>query len=199
MTGFKARNNFSGAYLHWAHAPNIITSVFYVAFRNIPAFRVRVFVKHKSYFHCISKQGKFFEVYSQAQFKNILGKLHYATLFVKTWSHKKRNLCLDNWHLCYVPETTEHCLVGCKDAILLWDVLQQTQQTMFLVNNSHTVRYLLPSLDEVSYDKFYLIGIHSVWKRRMRDRNAESITSLCWHFIRVAAHIKNVCVNLTFS
>uniref|UniRef100_A0A224YGQ8 Uncharacterized protein n=1 Tax=Rhipicephalus zambeziensis TaxID=60191 RepID=A0A224YGQ8_9ACAR len=32
-----------------------------------PVYRTRVFVKHESYFHCISKQRKLFSLYFQAE------------------------------------------------------------------------------------------------------------------------------------
>ncbi|XP_037528199.2 uncharacterized protein LOC119405434, partial [Rhipicephalus sanguineus] len=118
------------------------------------------------------------KMYISPNSKTFFYKLHSETLPVKTWLQTKGIFVSSvNCCLCDVPETIEHCFVSCKDAILFWDVLQRTLQKEFEIN-SYTTRYLMPTpRDEVPYDMFLVIGMHSLWKTRMQDRNAEPITS----------------------
>uniref|UniRef100_L7LZ34 Putative tick transposon n=1 Tax=Rhipicephalus pulchellus TaxID=72859 RepID=L7LZ34_RHIPC len=139
------------------------------------------------------------KMYISPNSKTFFYKLHSETLPVKTWLQRKGIFVSTvNCRLCDVPETIEHCFVSCKDAILFSGVLQRTLRKKFTIN-SYTVRYLMPtSLDEVPYDMFFLIGIHSLWKTRMQDRNAEPIISSRTHFIRMAIHLKDVYDELDF-
>lgn len=98
-----------------------------------------------------------------------------------------------------VPETIEHCFISCRDAILFWDVLQRTLQKDFVLN-PHSVRYLLPaSCNDVAFDMLLLIGMHSLWKTRMLQRNAEPIISSTAHFIKMVTSAKRCIVRANQS
>ncbi|XP_037502956.2 uncharacterized protein LOC119377650, partial [Rhipicephalus sanguineus] len=133
------------------------------------------------------------KMYLSPDTKTFFYKLHTDTLPVKSWLQRKGIFVSSvNCRLCDVPETVEHCFISCKDAILFWDILQRTVQKYFNIN-SHTIRYLLPtSLDEVPFDMFFLMGLHSLWKTRMQDRNAELTTASSMHFMRMALHVKDI-------
>lgn len=139
------------------------------------------------------------KMYIPPNSKTFFYKLHSETLAVNTWLERKGIFIPSvNCRLCDVPETIEHCFVSCKDATLFWDVLQRALKKRFVIN-SHTIRYLLPAaLDEVPYDMFFLMGMHSLWKTRMQDRNAEPTTSSSAHFIQMAIHLKNIYDELDF-
>lgn len=125
--------------------------------------------------------------------KTFFFKLHSETLPVKTWLHKKGIFVSTvNCRLCDVPETIEHCFISCKDAILFWDVLQRTLKKDFILNH-HTIRYLIaPHGEDVPFDMFFLIGLHSLWKTRMLDRNAEPVVSAKFHYAQMIGHLKDM-------
>ncbi|XP_037565684.1 uncharacterized protein LOC119445474 [Dermacentor silvarum] len=119
-------------------------------------------------------------------------KVHTETLPVKTWLNRKGIFVSSiNCRLCNVPETIEHCFIDCKDAILFWDVLQRTLKKDFDIN-AYTIRYLIqPQCDDVPFDMLLLMALHSLWKTRMLDRNAEPIVSSRSHFIRMISQLKD--------
>ncbi|XP_075535109.1 uncharacterized protein LOC142570632 [Dermacentor variabilis] len=125
--------------------------------------------------------------------KTFFYKLHSETIPVKTWLQKKGiSVSSVNCRLCDVPETIEHCFISCTDAILFWDVHQRTLKKDFDIN-AHTVRYLLPTADNSApFDMFFLIGMHSLWKTRMMDRNAETVVPTRVNFIQMTLHLKQV-------
>lgn len=90
-----------------------------------------------------------------------------------------------------MPETIEHCFIVCKDAILFWDVIHRNLQKYFDLN-SHSIRYLVAPYEDVPFDMFLLIGLHSLWKSRMQDRNAEKTISSRSHFVQMIIHLKDI-------
>ncbi|XP_050050784.1 uncharacterized protein [Dermacentor andersoni] len=125
--------------------------------------------------------------------KTFFYKVHSETIPVKTWLQKKGIFVSSvNCRLCDVPETIEHCFISCTDAILFWDVLQRTLKKDFEIN-AHTVRYLLPTSDNSApFDMFFVMGMHSLWKTRMMDRNAERVVPTRANFIQMTLHLKQV-------
>ncbi|XP_075547648.1 uncharacterized protein LOC142582138 [Dermacentor variabilis] len=125
--------------------------------------------------------------------KTFFYKLHSETIPVKTWLQKKGIFVSSvNCRLCDVPETIEHCFISCTDAILFWDVLQRTLKKDFDIN-AHNVRYLLPTADNSApFGMFFLVGMHSLWKTRMIDRNAETVVPTRVNFIQMTLHLKQV-------
>lgn len=141
--------------------------------------------------HDVLKRAR--KMYISPCCKTFFYKLHSETLPVKTWLQKKGIFVTSvNCRLCDVPETIEHCFIGCKDAILFWDILQRTLKKDLEIN-PHTVRYLLPTHDDsVPFDVFFLMGMHSLWKTRMMDRNAEPVVPTRVNFIQMTVHLKHV-------
>ncbi|CAN7938420.1 unnamed protein product [Ixodes hexagonus] len=126
--------------------------------------------------------------------KSFFFKLHTSTLPVKPWL-RERGIFVPwsvNCRLCNQPETVEHCFIFCTDAYLFWDVLQRTLKKDLNIN-AHTIRFLpLDSSDNFPYDLFTLMGLHSIWKTRMIDRNAEPPRSTKSNFIETVSHVRNV-------
>lgn len=111
----------------------------------------------------------------QPAVKTFFFKLHVGVLPVKTWMAEKGMFvpwgvdCL----LCRKPETVEHVFIDCWDGVFFWDVLQRTLQKYFPLN-AHGIRFLAVQNDDgVPYDMLMLLGLHSMWKRRMAVRHAD--------------------------
>ncbi|CAN7949049.1 unnamed protein product [Ixodes hexagonus] len=126
--------------------------------------------------------------------KSFFFKLHTATLPVKPWL-RERGIFVPwsvNCRLCNQPETIEHCFIFCTDAYLFWDVLQRTLKKDLNIN-AYTIRFLpLDPNDGFPYDLFTLMGLHSLWKTRMIDINADPPRSTKSNFIETASHVRNV-------
>lgn len=126
--------------------------------------------------------------------KTFFFKLHTSTLPVKTWLQDKGIFVpwSVNCRLCNAPETIEHCFLFCTDAYLFWDVLQRTIKKD-LALNPYGIRFLpIASTDNVPYDLFFLLGLHSLWRCRMIDRNAEYPRTTKSLFIEEVSKVKNV-------
>ncbi|XP_042144555.1 uncharacterized protein LOC121834812 [Ixodes scapularis] len=126
--------------------------------------------------------------------KSFFFKLHTSTLPVKPWL-RERGIFVPwsiNCRLCNQPETIEHCFIFCTDAYLFWDVLQRTLKKDLNIN-AYTIRFLPLKLnDSFPYDLFTLMGLHSLWKTRMIDRNADPPRSTKSNFIETVTHVRNV-------
>ncbi|XP_042149496.1 uncharacterized protein LOC121837761, partial [Ixodes scapularis] len=130
--------------------------------------------------------------------KSFFFKLHTSTLPVKPWL-RERGIFVPwsvNCRLCNQPETIEHCFIFCTDAYLFWDVLQRTLKRDLDVN-AYTIRFLpLKPNDSFPYDLFTLMGLHSLWKTRMIDRNADPPRTTKSNFIETVSHVRNVLDHL---
>ncbi|XP_029826767.2 uncharacterized protein LOC115312028 [Ixodes scapularis] len=126
--------------------------------------------------------------------KTFFFKLHTSTLPVKPWLQEK-GLFVPwsvNCRLCNQPETIEHCFIFCTDAYLFWDVLQRTVKKDLNIS-AYTIRFLpLNPNDSFPYDLFTLMGLHSLWKTRMIDRNADAPRTTKSNFIETVSHVRNV-------
>ncbi|XP_040066832.1 uncharacterized protein LOC120840397 [Ixodes scapularis] len=126
--------------------------------------------------------------------KSFFYKLHTSTLPVKPWLREKGIFVpwSVNYRLCNQPETIEHCFIFCTDAYLFWDVLQRTLKKDLNIC-AYTIRFLpLNQNDTFPYDLFTLMGLHSLWKTRMIDRNADPPRSTKSNFIETVSHVRNV-------
>uniref|UniRef100_G3MNG6 Reverse transcriptase zinc-binding domain-containing protein n=1 Tax=Amblyomma maculatum TaxID=34609 RepID=G3MNG6_AMBMU len=124
--------------------------------------------------------------------KTFFFKFHAEVLPVKVWLQKKNIfVCSVSCRLCDAPETIEHCFIACKDAILFYDVLQRTLKKDFILN-SHNVRYLITTEhDHEPFDMIFLLGLHSLWKTRMLDRNAEPLVSPATYFGQMVHQLRD--------
>lgn len=124
--------------------------------------------------------------------KTFFFKLHSNTLPVKTWLQDKGIFVpwTTNCLLCKKPETIEHAFLDCWDAIFHWDILQRTLKKE-LPLNPYGIRFLPVDNQDVPYDMFMLLGLHSLWKTRMQMRHAEiDIRSSREHFIESVVYIR---------
>lgn len=117
-----------------------------------------------------------------------------STWPVKTWL-KERGVfvpCSVKCRLCNTPETIEHWIIFCRNVFLFWDVLQRTLKKD--VSTPHTI-FLLPVTPGslVPYDLFHLIGLRSLWRCRMIDRNDDSPRTTKLIFIELVGQVKTVC------
>lgn len=126
--------------------------------------------------------------------KSFFFKLHTSTLPVKTWLHS-RGIFVPwtvNCRLCNKPETIEHCFIYCNNAFFFWDVLQRTLKKDLDITDQ-TIRFLPFSKGEsVPYDIFVILGLHSLWRCRMIDRNAEAPRTTKSIFVENMAQLRSV-------
>lgn len=111
---------------------------------------------------------------------------------MKVWLDRKGIFVFSiECRLCDVTETIEHCFISCKDTILFWDVIQRAfKEDLDL--SSHAIQYLMPSKsNDVPVDMLPLMGMHSLWKARMLERNAEPLVSSKADFIQAALQVKD--------
>ncbi|XP_040061752.2 uncharacterized protein LOC120836770 [Ixodes scapularis] len=126
--------------------------------------------------------------------KTFFFKLHTNTLPVKPWLRDKGIFVpwSVNCRLCNTPETIEHCFIFCTDAYLFWDVLQRTIKKDLYIN-TYSIRFLpVEDPDTFPADFFILLGMHSLWKTRMIDRNAEPPRTTKSNFIETCNHVISV-------
>ncbi|XP_040064811.1 uncharacterized protein LOC120838808 [Ixodes scapularis] len=126
--------------------------------------------------------------------KTFFFKLHTNTLPVKPWLRDKGIFVpwSVNCRLCNTPETIEHCFIFCTDAYLFWDVLQRTIKKDLYIN-AYSIRFLpVEDPDTFPSDFFILLGMHSLWKTRMIDRNAEPPRTTKSNFIETCNHVISV-------
>lgn len=126
--------------------------------------------------------------------KSFFFELHTSTLPVKTWLHEKGVFVpwTVNCRLCNTPETIEHCVIFCTDAFLFWDVRQRTLKKDLFIT-PYTIRFLpVPPGEPAPYDLFLILGLHSLWRCRMIDRNADPPRSTKSIFLEMISHLKAV-------
>ncbi|XP_040358075.1 uncharacterized protein LOC121047135, partial [Ixodes scapularis] len=126
--------------------------------------------------------------------KTFMFKLHTSTLPVKWWLQDRGFFV--PWsidcHLCHQPETIEHCFIYCTVAIFFWDVLRRTLRKDIDLTD-HSIRYLyVPNETNIPYDLFMLIGLHSLWRCRMIDRNADIPRTTQSIFLEEIAKVRSV-------
>lgn len=97
-----------------------------------------------------------------------------------------------NCRLCYYPETIYHYFIFCTHAFLFWDVLQGTLQKELFLNPSRNSFFPVSSGSRVPYDHFLLLGLHSLWRCRMVDRNTKAPCTTISIFIQIPGQVKNV-------
>lgn len=127
--------------------------------------------------------------------KTFFFKLHSGTLPVKQWLADKgidvpwTTNCL----LCKTPETIEHVFIHCWDAVFHWDILQRTLKKELPIT-SHGIRFLcVDNEDDVPYDMFMLISLHSIWQTTMAVRHMDQYTRpVRENFIANIRHIAEV-------
>ncbi|XP_040070866.2 uncharacterized protein LOC120843536 [Ixodes scapularis] len=126
--------------------------------------------------------------------KTFFFQLHTSTLPVKAWL-QERGFFVPwsiNCRLCNKPETIEHRFIYCNDAVYFWDVLQRTLKKD-IDFTEHSIRFLpVEQHGVVPYDLFMLLGLHSLWKCRMIDRNAEQPRTTRSLFIEEVAKVRSV-------
>lgn len=111
----------------------------------------------------------------RASVKSFFFQLHSGTLPVKPWLQEK-GLFIPwniNCRICSKPETIEHIFLDCSDAIFHWDILQRTLKKDLPIH-PFGIRFLnVGDTGGVPLDMFMLISMHSLWRTRMADRNAD--------------------------
>ncbi|XP_037504648.2 uncharacterized protein LOC119379401 [Rhipicephalus sanguineus] len=107
--------------------------------------------------------------------KTFFFQLHTNTLTVKPWLKDKGMFvpwsikCL----ICRKPETIEHILLDCWDAVFLWDVLKRTLKKELPVT-PYGIRFLpVENENGVPYDMIMALTLHSLWKTCMAVRNVD--------------------------
>ncbi|XP_077496719.1 uncharacterized protein LOC144107538 [Amblyomma americanum] len=126
--------------------------------------------------------------------KSFFFKLHTGTLPVKTWLNDKGIFVpwTTDCILCKKPETIEHVFIDCWDPVFHWDILQRTLKKELPVT-PYGVRFLPVESEEVPYDMFMLLGLHSIWKTRMAARHADAnVRPVRENFIESAVFLRDV-------
>ncbi|XP_064473271.1 uncharacterized protein LOC135387955 [Ornithodoros turicata] len=134
----------------------------------------------------------------RSKLKTFYFKLHSNTLPVKEWLAKKGFFVPWSTHcrFCKVPETIDHVFVDCTEAQFFWDDLGKRIGKDLRIN-PHTIRFLpLHSEETMRCDIICVVGLFSLWKLRMLDRNEEPLTPPMLLFQQEMLHMKNA---LSFS
>lgn len=80
-----------------------------------------------------------------------------------------------NCRFCKVPEDIDHVFIFCLEAQFFWDDLKNLLRRELLLN-PHTIRFLpLPPEEPLRLDVVILVGLFSLWKLKLADRNEEPL------------------------
>nr|XP_050033544.1 uncharacterized protein LOC126530267 [Dermacentor andersoni] len=149
--------------------------------------------------YCVGSEGNVLKrvkkMSVRPSMKSFFFQLHTGTLPVKPWLQEKGIFVpwSTNCLICRKPETIDHMFLHCTDAVFRWDVLQRTLKKELPIS-PYGIRFLsVDSGDEVPWDMFMLISLHSIWKNRMAFRHAdETILPVREYFIENVSYVRDV-------